>query len=248
MLESPAGRSDSSLSHRILAVLPIPYGDDWGFWYRDLGLVVRTLRSMGHDAWLVALRAPGQTPSKEYPVIVAERENLEDPSWWQSQAPWGAILNFWGANRWEGIRRAARSHPIRLVEKLDTDGVFSMRIWPWRYFYEEMSRRSEFGRFSRLFAPMTAMARGLLLRALPGIIDQKRAALLSRMPAVAAESPVAVERTKRYIRDLGLRIPDVHCVPHPVDEADLSQPLEGARRNQVISVGRWDSHQKNLKH
>jgi glycosyltransferase involved in cell wall biosynthesis len=230
---------------RILAVLPIPYGDDPGFWYRDMGLIVRALRSLGHDAWLVALKGPSHVPSKDKPVIVAAKEELEDPAWWKKQAPYGVIVNFWGAAKWEGIREAVRQATPRLVEKLDTDGFFSPRIWFWRYSYESFFCELDAGH-SVFLSLLTTLIRSCIVGSFPGLLDRKRVVCLSKIPRIAAESPIAAERTRRYIRTFGQYESKVVCIPHPVDMADFQAPGDCQRENKIVAVGRWGTYQKNF--
>ena len=73
---------------RIICALPIPYGPNWGFWTRDAGLMVLTLREMGYDAWLVAL-GDESTDTTNRPVLAVPVEVLSRPEWWQAQKPDG---------------------------------------------------------------------------------------------------------------------------------------------------------------
>ncbi|HWB58056.1 MAG TPA: glycosyltransferase [Chthoniobacteraceae bacterium] len=230
---------------RILAVLPIGCGKRWGYWYRDLGLVVRTLREQGHDAWLVLLPSSEGPPEKDEPVIIASREELESPAWWKAQAPEGVILNLWGALRWERIRESAREATPRLLEKLDTAGIYSPAIWWWGYFYVGYWGLREAGSFPPV-AALKSLIRTCALWLGPGLLDKKRAQCLARMPVLAAESPLAVERTKRYLRAFAERGTEVVCVPHPVDDRSLAGVMGVPKENKVISVGRWQTYQKNF--
>jgi glycosyltransferase involved in cell wall biosynthesis len=231
--------------YRIFAVMPIPYGDNWGFWYRDMGLVVRALRSMGYDAWLVALKDPTQVPSADKPVIVATKGELEDPVWWKNQAPYGVIMNFWGATRWEGIREAARQATPRLVEKMDTAGIFSPRIWLWRYVYESYFRERDAGR-SPLPSLIATLVRSCVVGAFPSLLDRRRVVCLSKMSGIAVESPIAAQRTRRYIRTFGQDIHKVVFIPHPVEVADFQPSGDFQRQNKIVAVGRWKTFQKNF--
>lgn len=238
---------NSTSSRRILVVLPLAYGDDWGFWFRDAGLLVIALRSLGHVAHLVALRTPSQTPAPDQPLFVATKAELEDPAWWKAKNPDAVVFNLWNATRWEGIRSAARQATPRLIEKMDTDGVRSPRTWFWHYLLDTWSshRDSESVLYRELAAPL-AFARAGLLLAFPGLLDRKLAAGMARMPLLAAETPIAVERIKRFIRDLGMPVPRMVCIPHPVDERYVGLDVGVLRQNKLVSVGRWASHQKNF--
>ena len=131
---------------RILALLPIQYSDHWGFWFRDAGLVVATLREMGYDAWLVALPGPDSAETKE-PVIQVPLEELARPEWWQAQKPDAVISLMWGASRYAAIRRAALTVTKRFLEKLDTDGIRSPRIWLAEYFLATCTQVADTGRY-----------------------------------------------------------------------------------------------------
>ena len=122
--------------HRIFAVIPLVYGDNLGFWDRDVGLLVRTLRSLQYDAWLVALGDPAQVGNPDLPVIRATLDQLGAPAWWQKQKPDGVVLNTWSAPRYDAIRNAALTATPRVVERLDTDGARSARLFPKPLFYQ----------------------------------------------------------------------------------------------------------------
>ncbi len=206
---------------------------------------MRTLREQGHDAWMVLFHSEEGPPEQGEPVIVASKEDLENPAWWKSQSPDAAILNFWGAARWEGVRAAAREATPHLLEKLDTAGIYSPRIWWGRYLYEGYWQSRDAG-FSALVAAARFFVRTCALGLMPGLLDNQRAEYLARMPVLAAECPLAVERTKRYLRTFGGRGTRVVCIPHPVDETDLAGAGAIAKENKIISVGRWEAHQKNF--
>jgi glycosyltransferase involved in cell wall biosynthesis len=234
--------SDDKKRLRILALLPLVYGDTYGFWNRDVGLVVRALRSMGHDAWLVALYDPGQTPAPDKPVIRATLEELADPAWWQKQQPDAVILNLWAAPRYEAIRAAALSIKKPLVEKLDTDGVKSPRIW----FYRNLLRDTVHFKHSdpwykKAATWLNAIARSLVVFFFPSFLDKKMVLGMSRVPVIAAETPLAVARVKRFLRLFGADpMPRVVTISHPVNTSQMRLKPGDVKENIVIAVGRWD--------
>jgi glycosyltransferase involved in cell wall biosynthesis len=81
---------------------------------------------------------------------------------------------------------------------------------------------------------------------MPWAHDKMRAKHLAGIPVLAAESPVAVERTREYLRAFGGHKTNVVCVPHPVDEKDLQTDTPVERGNRIIAVGRWETWQKNF--
>ncbi len=227
---------------RILAVIPIPYGEEWGFWNRDLGLVVRGLREQGHDAWLVGLKAEGHPPDPEKPVIVATMEELADPQWWQRQNPDAIIFNAWAATKYDGIRSALLTLGRPAIEKLDTDGVKSPRIWPWRYLQRsavEYKHSDPFYRKAEVV--LQAIARFMVVGGFPALLDRKIVRSIEKMPMLAAETPVAAARMKRFLRMYHASpMPRVVTIPHPVNLAQMQLQAADQKENLVIAVARWD--------
>ena len=243
----PPSISSSGDNQRILALLPIPYSDRGGFWFRDAGLVVATLREMGHDAWLVALPGPDSAETKQ-PVIQASLAELVQPEWWRAQKPDAVISLMWGASRYASVRRSALTVTKRFIEKLDTDGIRSPRIWLREYFLATRTQFSDTGRY-RWFPPLgwlRALAQTVVLYCFPRVLDRRVALCLAELPVVNAESPVAAERIERLIGWWSPTLPRITAIPHPVDERDLVAPASVERRQRVVAVGRWDAHQKNF--
>jgi glycosyltransferase involved in cell wall biosynthesis len=234
-------------NHRILATIPMRYGDQYGFWTRDLGLIVLTLRSMGYDAWLVALWQPDHTPGPDKPVILATLQDLENPAWWQSQHPDAIILNTWSAPRYDGIRKAALAATPRVVERLDTSGTRSARLFPKPHFIRFWGEHSD--RFSPamkwLAAPL-AFARTAVLYAFPGLMDTRMVATMKRLPAVIVESPVAMSRMELMFKTFSGDKHRVVMIPHPVNEEVIRYDNRKPKENHIITVGRWATIQKDF--
>jgi glycosyltransferase involved in cell wall biosynthesis len=233
---------------RILACLPIPYSEEGGFWNRDLGLIVRQLRTMGHDAWLVALKCPGYEPHPDSPVIVASKNELEDPAWWHNQRPDSIILTAWGALPWDALRRAAASLGKPLVEKLDTDGVKSSRIWFWNTFMQRAEPELlNASLLQKGTAAVNGLARTLLAHYVPGTLYGPMIRSMSRVPVYAAETPVATARVRRFLRIYHASpMPRVVTIPHPANTDWMREAPSGARENIVIAVGRWHAVKKGF--
>jgi glycosyltransferase involved in cell wall biosynthesis len=76
-------------------------------------------------------------------------------------------------------------------------------------------------------------------------IEARLAQTLKLLPAVAIETPHATTLWKRLATRLGVR-PDIfHSIPHPIQTEIFKPNPSIAKKNQVISVGRWESYQKN---
>jgi glycosyltransferase involved in cell wall biosynthesis len=227
---------------RILALIPLVYSDAYGYWGRDLGLVVRTMRSMGYDAWLVALHHPDHTPGPDKPVIRATIKELEDPAWWRNQHPDALILNTWAAPAYEAVRSAALSLKIPLIEKLDTDGVKSPKIWFARHLLREtVNYHFSDPWYKKVKAVIRAVSRSFVIFLFPGLLDRKIVRGMSRIPVFAAETPLATARVKRYLRLFGATpMPRVITISHPANTAHMRLLPEDRKENIVIAVGRWD--------
>ena len=121
---------------RILLFTDLVVRPDQLFWHRDLGLLTKAFRSLGHDAWLVVHSAKlrpreskvrseaGPPPATRHePVIWASPYEVRDPFWWQSHKPDLVILGLWTRPKYDPIRRAALSATARVIERADSDGM-----------------------------------------------------------------------------------------------------------------------------
>jgi len=229
---------------RILFAIPLPYGHDWGFWTRDSGLIVLTLREMGYDAWLVAL-GDSQTVTAGRPVLAVPLAMMKSGDWWRQQKPDAVVLNAWCAPRYDAVRVAALAATPRVVERLDTNGSRSARLFPGPYFTRTWGEYAEkFPPRARWLALLPAAARTGLLYSFPSLMDIRMVDTMKRMPAVIVESPVAAKRMEQmFIRFSG----DKHrvvMIPHPVNEGPIR--YDGTpKQNQIVTVGRWATVQKD---
>lgn len=232
---------------KIISAIPIHYSSQGSFWERDLGLVTIALRNLGIDAWFSALQ--GDTPPHDMPFIPVSRDQLTDSRWWHAQNPDAIILNTWSAPRHDDIRRAALSAGCPLIEKLDTDGVKSPRIYPWH------SLRRSWVNWD-LKRPLSngiprkaeAVARFLATYLFPSLLDKPMVRCMERVHVYAAETPVASARVRRFLRMYDADpMPRVVTIPHPVNMNCMGYSSTDSKRNQVIAVGRWDDAVKGWK-
>jgi glycosyltransferase involved in cell wall biosynthesis len=78
------------------------------------------------------------------------------------------------------------------------------------------------------------------------MLDRRMAASMGMLPVVAAESPIASARIKRFILNLNCRLPRTVTIPHPVADEYMRIDQNVARENRIICVGRWQTYQKNF--
>ncbi|MEI6377725.1 MAG: glycosyltransferase, partial [bacterium] len=225
---------------KILFAIPLVYSNSGSFWERDLGLVVVALRKMGVDAWFCAIK--GEEPLVGRPLLTATREELNDPDWWRLQTPDAIVLNTWSAPRYDGIRRAALSVGCPVIEKLDTDGVKSPRIYPLHHLragWIDYDRRHPFK--SAIPRKFFAVAKTFATYLLPSILDRPMIRCMEGVPLFAAETPLASARVKRFLEMYDASpMPQVATIPHPVDVSVMHWDQAKQKSNTIVAVGRWD--------
>jgi len=224
---------------KILLFIPLPFSKKGDFWQRDLGLVTLGLREFGADAWFVTL--PGQSSAEEKFLLTPSRKEVADPVWWKKQTPDGIIINTWSSPRFHDIRRATSTLGCSVIEKLDTDGVKSPKIYPIhslrrglvdfdrRYFWTSRLPKN-------LYACLRYIGNGIF----PFLIDTRMIHCMEQIPFFAAETPLAAERVRRFLGMYAASpMPKVVCIPHPVDTRIMFFPLKTIKSNSVVAVGRW---------
>jgi glycosyltransferase involved in cell wall biosynthesis len=77
-------------------------------------------------------------------------------------------------------------------------------------------------------------------------IETRLARTLKLLPAVAVETPHATNLWKSLATRLGADPEKIHCVPHPIQADIFKFDPAIPKKNQIFSVGRWESYQKNL--
>jgi glycosyltransferase involved in cell wall biosynthesis len=206
--------------------------------------MVLTLRDMGYDAWLIA-RGDASTDTTGRPVIAATLEDLGRPEWWQGQNPDAVVLSTGSAPRFDAMRKAALTATPRVVERLDTDGIRSARLFTRQYFIRALGGYLDrLPAYARGLAPLAAAARTGLLYAFPSLMDARSVETMRQLPALMAESPVAAERIQQMFETFSGARHRVAMIPHPVNEGILH--YDGTRKeNQIITVGRWNTFQKD---
>lgn len=222
------------------------------FWHRDLGLLTKAFRDLGHDAWLVvhlksesARHPPPAT--RHDPVIWASPPDVRNPSWWQSHKPNLVILGLWTRPKYDQIRRAALAATSRVMERADSDGMRTASCGLRTY----ARRRYDYFRDHTYGWPSLLSILASFFYSLASIlatpwIEARLARTLRLLPAVAVETPHATTLWKSLAAKIGADPGRIHCIPHPIQTEIFKLDPKVRKRNQIISVGRWDSYQKNL--
>jgi hypothetical protein len=236
---------------KILTFQPLVYqvGDE-RLRVTNLGAIVRALSEQGFNAQQVAFAPEADLVGRVVDGIrLCSPAQASDPNWWKEMNPWAVIANMWGAPRFGDVRKAILSSTPRLVDRLDSDGNRSVYADLPLYIHAMWSRLRDMPekRMQRFFSPLIPFGQALAHSWFPSLLDRRQAIVLREIPIVTVESPIAVERIIRFQQTFGHSGKNVHFSPFPVDESTLPPvpPLE-TKANRVISVGRWNAHQKNF--
>ena len=288
---------------KILLYTDLAIRPDQLFWHRDLGLLTKAFRDLGHDAYLVVHLAtePSATPavpneldhprkqpcvaqqslprpsalghqpfeappeqsearseegphseirnskSPKLPVLWPSPLDVRNPSWWQSQKPDLVILGLWTRPKYDPIRRAALSATSRVIERADSDGMRTASCGLLTY----AKRRFDYFRDRTYRWPSLLSIPASIFYSFASIIatlwiETRLARTLKLLPAVAVETPHATALWKSLATRLGADPEKIHCIPHPIQADTFKFDPTIPKKNQIISVGRWDSYQKNL--
>jgi len=225
------------------------------FWYRDLGLLTKAFRDLGHDALLVVHPAVDplskiKNPTSkipEEPVLWPSPLDVRNPLWWQSQKPDLVILGLWTRPKYDSIRRAALSATPRVIERADSDGMRTASCGLLTY----AIRRFDYFRDRTYYWPPLLSIIASIFYSFASVlatlwIEARLARTLKLLPAIAVETPPATALWKSLASRLGVNPARIHHVPHPIQTDIFKFDPAIQKKNQTISVGRWESYQKNL--
>jgi glycosyltransferase involved in cell wall biosynthesis len=246
---------------KILLYTDLTIRPDQLFWHRDLGLLTKAFRDLGHDAYLVVHLATEPSPAPDScshseirnskspipPVLWPSPSDIRDPLWWQSQKPDLVVLGLWTRLKYDPVRRAALSATPHVIERADSDGMRTASCG----FFTYAKRRFDYFRDrtyhwpSLLSIPASIFYSFASILATPWIEFRLRKTL-ELLPAIAVETPHATGLWKSLATRLGGDPEKIHCVPHPIQTDIFKFDPAIQKKNQIISVGRWDSYQKNL--
>ena len=255
---------------KILLYTDLAIRPDQLFWHRDLGLLTKTFRELGHDAYLVVHPAteppplptfvPSHVPTSaasninhptskilDEPVLWASPSQVRDKEWWKDHHPDLVILGLWTRPKYDPIRRAALSATPHVIERADSDGMRTASCG----FFTYAKRRFDYFRDrtyrwpSLLSIPASIFYSFASILATPWIEFRLRKTL-KLLPSILVETPHATNLWKSLAGRLGVDPEKIHCVPHPIQTDIFKFDPAIQKKNQIISVGRWDSYQKNL--
>ena len=239
---------------KILLYTDLAIRPDQLFWHRDLGLLTKAFRDLGHDALLVVHPA-GDASSKiknpklnipNDPVLWASPSQVRDKEWWKDHQPDLVILGLWTRPKYDPVRLAALSATPHVIERADSDGMRTASCGLPTY----AKRRFDYFRDrtyhwpSLLSIPASIFYSFASILATPWI-ECRLKKTIELLPSILVETPHATALWKSLATRLGVDPSKIHCVPHPI-QTDIFRLNPAIKKNQIISVGRWESYQKNL--
>jgi len=240
---------------KILLYTDITIRPDQLFWHRDLGLLTKAFRDLGHDALLVVhpavypLSKIKNSTSKipEDPVLWPSPSEVRNPIWWQSRKPDLVILGLWTRPKYDPIRRAALSATPHVIERADSDGMRTAFCGLLTY----AKRRFDYFRDRTYHWPFLLSIPASVFYSFASIlatpwIEYRLRKTLRLLPSILVETPHATALWKSLATRLGFDPEKIHCVPHPIQTDIFKFDPAVSKKNQIISVGRWESYQKNL--
>jgi glycosyltransferase involved in cell wall biosynthesis len=240
---------------KILLYTDIAIRPDQLFWHRDLGLLTKAFRALGHEAYLVVHKSDNSLSKikhptskiPEEPVLWPSPSEVRNPIWWQSQKPDLVILGLWTRPKYNPIRRAALSATPHIIERADSDGMRTASCGLLTY----AKRRFDYFRDCTYHFPSPLSIFASFFYSFASIlttpwIEYRLRKTLELLPSVLVETPHATALWKSLATRLGADPSKIHCVPHPIQTDIFKFDPTIQKKNQIISVGRWESYQKNL--
>ncbi len=248
-------------SLKILLYTDLTIRPDQLFWHRDLGLLTKAFHDLGHNALLVVHLATEPSPAPDSfshseirnskspipPVLWVSQQNIRDLLWWQSQKPDLVILGLWTRPKYDPIRRAALLATPRVIERADSDGMRTASCGLPTY----VKRRFDYFRDRTYHWPSLLSIPASIFYSFASIIatpwiEYRLRKTLELLPSILVETPAATDLWKSLANRLGVDPSKIHCVPHPIQTDIFKFDPAIQKKNQIISVGRWESCQKNL--
>ncbi|MCX6935854.1 MAG: glycosyltransferase family 4 protein, partial [Verrucomicrobia bacterium] len=181
------------------------------------------------------------------PVLWVSQQDVLNPLWWKDHHPDLVILGLWTRPKYDPIRRAALSATHRVIERADSDGMRTASCGPLTF----LKRRYDYFRDHTFrwpaicSIPLSALYSLSSFLATPWI-EYRLRKTLQLLPSLLVETPHAAALWKSLAGRLGVDPEKIHHVPHPVQTDIFKFDPAIPKKNQIISIGRWDSYQKNL--
>jgi hypothetical protein len=230
----------SPLDHRRIAYI---YNGPWplaeisltGFYSNH----VIGLRNLGVD--VITVCRSGLESGYPYPLKCFRTEtDLTNPEFWRELGCSGAVITTW--HRMTDILEAIKLAGVRVLAIGESDGQVSPRDYPWATFrystYSQSTWRNRLGA-AKVWCYSYLLKGNSIRRRIIQNVEQ------SDILALGSEGAVCDFRRfldRNGATELAAR---VAWVPYPISTTFCDREIATERRNRIISIGRWDSAQKN---
>ena len=183
----------------------------------------------------------------EDPVLWPSPSQVRDKEWWKDHHPDLVILGLWTRPKYDPIRRAALSATPHVIERADSDGMRTASCGLFTY----AKRRFDYFRDRTFRWPSLLSILASIFYSFTSIlaspwIEYRLRETLRLLPSILVETSPATLLWKSLATRLGADPEKIHCVPHPIQTDIFKFDPSIPKKNQIISVGRWESYQKNL--
>lgn len=211
------------------------------FFARDSGLTMRGFKALDIDSGAITLGPPRPDDFPE--MTRATIQQLESPAWWSELKLNGLVFYTWGQARFAKMVKAASQAGIKVAQVSDMQGIMSP-LSDWKsHLMAETSHYWYEPRWKQICRTLAKVPYSHTVRLIQRDLPFARAIVAGDV--FLASTPLAAERFRTFTRRLvGEELScKVHFVPIPVNfHFHFSETDE--KRDEVISVGRWDSVQK----
>jgi hypothetical protein len=226
---------------RIFTGSPYPFEGTESFFDNNAGLLSRGFQALGVESGAITLGPikPGELPT----MIRGAWEQMEDPNWWAALHLDGLAFLTWGNWRFKRMVEAAMKAGIPVIQMTDTQGIQSP-VSDWRAHLQADSAHFWYEpRWKQISRTLVKLP--ITLTARVAYRDLRDAQTIASSDYFLAPTPRAAERYCNLTRRLqGAKAAQrVRFVPFPVN-FHFNYSLESPKQEEVIAVGRWDSHQK----
>jgi glycosyltransferase involved in cell wall biosynthesis len=206
---------------------------------KDPGLLALGLNRLCCSTSLITLGKPElENYNAPFVLIARDRQRFADASFWRRLEAEVVICYTWLDPSYNDIVAALRDSGKIIVLKADSDGRLGYPLAP-RYFQttkplQRLKHVCEEGAFfSKIFPSYRSRVKEIIRQ-------------IQMANAVLIESPKALSNMREFLgywwnQNL---LSKFHVIPNPVAD-DVMQAQITAKENVLMSVGRWDSPQKN---
>lgn len=227
---------------KIVTTSPLPLGQD--SWSRDITVLYRGFRALGHNAECVRLFS---NDGAKFPGVLQVGESaLQSVAFWKQKGCDLVVANTWGNAKYNQIISAIKESGSTVFIRLDSDGYNS----PWNGFCHYLATSFHiFRERSPILVSATKALAKAIIYSIPQAYDQRMLGHLTLADAIGIESNGAYALFSRLLQsyDRNDLVKKLYLIRHPVVPEIDTMDVRGheGRDDCIVAVGRWDSPQKD---